>query len=372
MNWRLPHEAIHALRCSGRIPDAEWYGVAQGPLVDFWRRIHDIDARYPELDDDDRRHETIAEALGLLLGAPSGRPALARAAAESRLVDSRPGSGEDRRRVAGDFRALAEIYLKDYVERDAPLLDAAQAADRAMRDHAERALRLAATIADGTVAARDPDRDIERRESEYSGLFDPPPPEFRFSSGAASPAGMATTRIGPEVYGYDLLPARAGAMAEPPVLRAALVEIARIALFVNVTVHDFVGGPLGPDPTLPMELTPSLPAWPPEPLVLRAVLAREVLAEDGGQSSLDAARRLGFQAQYFSGRFFIDDIVALREAATADDWRAFGRPQNIDAERGWIDLAAHRFAGWAEGRSVGPSAVEPHPDPAQFPDGTAG
>jgi hypothetical protein len=82
--------------------------------------------------------------------------------------------------------------------------------------------------------ARAPDRALERHRLYRANV---PIDAFDLSFSA----GMATTRIGSETYSYDLLPARAEATPEPPVLRAALDEIARNTPFVNAIGHDFVG-----------------------------------------------------------------------------------------------------------------------------------
>lgn len=60
----LRHEAVHFLRGSGLIRDAEWKALERAAQAGDWIGTHDIDARYPGLSGDKKLEEAIAEQFG--------------------------------------------------------------------------------------------------------------------------------------------------------------------------------------------------------------------------------------------------------------------------------------------------------------------
>lgn len=227
----------------------------------------------------------------------------------------------------------------------------------------------------GEIGARPPDRERERWRLWRS--LNVPIEGYDFSFSAGHAPHLERVEIGPNTCGYDYADRQGRAIdrpSEPANLRAAIAELTRIAPFVDIHVHDFVGNPTGPSVVEFSRLTPGTPEQPKAPMHLRAALAREYAAAEptpDGRTTWMAAARTGFLAHYYSGRLSMDDIVAIHQDLAANDWRPyhdelfFGTidfSTDYADEHGRLALAASRYAVWArENGPMGPSPVEQGP-----------
>jgi len=211
-------------------------------------------------------------------------------------------------------------------------------------------------IEDGRVAAQPVEDRLDLVRFRRTGL---PEHRWKFS------AGLDPVAIGADLAGFDLPRAADEPAEDPPALTAALAELDRIAPFAKAVVADYLGYDGVPEPDMQCEIDVVEPAPDDSrPADLAIGIARESAAIDAtGQRVLAYARAMGFLANYLSGRFSIPDLVALEEAATQDDWKAFAGNAPLATQFDRMRVAGIRYAAWSDdaGGSLGQAALRGGP-----------